>query len=136
MVSSKVAAGKSFNFVLMICIGYIFGIVSKILIWQSSGELSLLIWVYGWNFIVTSFDALLVIHYSRPVPPVVLARQDSAGTGLGRMRDLFRLPGPSDRYQQAAGALHLAVSELSMARATPATNRMPDRNRIPHHQEG
>jgi len=88
MISSKVATGKSLQFVLMICVGYTFGIISKILLWQSSGDLSLLIWVYGWNFIVTSFDALLVIYYSRRVLPFVPAQIQRRG-----LRKLWRFRG-------------------------------------------
>ncbi len=66
MLKSKVAAGKSLLFVLMICCGYVLGVSSKVLAWHETGVLSPLIWVYGWNLIVTAFDAVLVVHYSRP----------------------------------------------------------------------
>ncbi len=65
MLRTKVAAGKSVNFVLMICFGYTLGISSKLVAWQETGELSSLIWVYTWNLLVTSFDAMLVVRYSR-----------------------------------------------------------------------
>lgn len=61
----QAGGGQSVNFVLMICCGYVLGITSKIVAWQALGELSPLVWVYSWNFLVTAFDALLVVHYSR-----------------------------------------------------------------------
>lgn len=66
MVRTKAAAGKSLYFVLMICFGYVLGISSKLVAWRQFGDLSPLIWVYAWNLLVTAFDALLVIRYSRP----------------------------------------------------------------------
>lgn len=66
MLRTKVAAGKSLLFVLMICFGYILGISSKVVAWHSVGILSPLVWVYAWNLLVTAFDAGLVVHYSRP----------------------------------------------------------------------
>jgi len=68
MVQTKVAAGKSLYFVLMICFGYVLGISSKVVAWRELSDLSPLIWVYGWNLVVTAFDALLVVRYSRPRP--------------------------------------------------------------------
>ena len=66
MLRTKLAAGKSLEFVLMICLGYMFGISSKLLAWQEVGEVSPLTWVYVWNLLVTAFDAMLVARYSRP----------------------------------------------------------------------
>jgi len=68
MVQTKVAAGKSLYFVLMICFGYVLGISSKMVAWQELGDISPLIWVYAWNLMVTAFDAFLVVRYSRPMP--------------------------------------------------------------------
>ncbi|MEM7024627.1 MAG: hypothetical protein AAF637_18915 [Pseudomonadota bacterium] len=65
MLRAKVASGKSLIFVAMICFGYRFGISSKLLAWQNGAELSVLIWVYSWNFLITVFDAALVMHYSQ-----------------------------------------------------------------------
>lgn len=64
MLQTKVAAGKSFYFVLMICSGYLFGIASKLFAWNESGVLSELVYLYCWNFLVTSFDAYLVVRYT------------------------------------------------------------------------
>lgn len=69
MFKTKVAAGKSLNFVLMICFGYMLGISSKLVAWREMGELSPLIGVYSWNLLVTAFDAMLVVRYSRIPPP-------------------------------------------------------------------
>ncbi len=65
MVRTKMAAGKSLYFVLMICFGYVLGISSKLVAWREFGDLSPLISVYGWNLLVTAFDAVLVVRYSR-----------------------------------------------------------------------
>ncbi len=65
MLRSKVAAGKSLQFVLMICFGYVLGISSKLVAWQDIGMLSPLIWIYALNLCVTTFDAALVIRYSK-----------------------------------------------------------------------
>lgn len=65
MVQTKVAAGKSLYFVLMICFGYVLGISSKLVAWYTAGALSPLVWVYGWNLLVTGFDAVLVVRYSK-----------------------------------------------------------------------
>jgi hypothetical protein len=73
MLQTKAASGKSLNFVLMICFGYVLGICSKLFAWHEVGEVSPLIWVYSWNFLVTAFDAMLVVHYSRPSPSMDVA---------------------------------------------------------------
>ena len=66
MLRTRTASGKSLNFVLMICFGYVLGVSSKLVAWQEYGALSPLVWVYAWNLLVTAFDAVLVVHYSRP----------------------------------------------------------------------
>lgn len=82
MLQTKQASGKSLNFVLMICTGYLFGIGSKLLAWDQGAEMSLLVWVYAWNFMVTVCDAGLVVRYSaraktpREAPRVVEARPE------------------------------------------------------------
>ena len=65
MLRTKTATGKSLIFVLMICLGYLLGVSSKLVCWQETGQLSPLIWVYAWNLFVTAFDAALVIRFSR-----------------------------------------------------------------------
>ncbi len=65
MIQTGTAAGKSLFFVILICSGYSFGIASKLFGWSSTGELSNLIWLYGWNLLVTGFDGFLVVRYSR-----------------------------------------------------------------------
>ncbi len=65
MLQTRIASGKSFVFVMMICAGYTMGITSKLVEWQATGVLSPLIYVYGWNFLVTAVDAALVIRFSQ-----------------------------------------------------------------------
>lgn len=65
MLRVRAAVGKSAGFVAMICVGYVFGIASKLMIWWSGGPLSPVIWLYCWNLLVTAFDLALVLHFSR-----------------------------------------------------------------------
>ena len=64
MLRVRAAVGKSAVFVLMICVGYVFGIASKLMAWWSGGGLSPVVWLYGWNLLVTIFDLALVVHFS------------------------------------------------------------------------
>jgi hypothetical protein len=65
MLRTRVAAGKSAFFVVLICSGYVFGVASKLALWRETGELSPLIYLYAWNLAVTLFDLFLVTRYSR-----------------------------------------------------------------------
>lgn len=78
MLKSGQASGKSLCFVLMICFGYVLGIGSKLVAWQRLGDLSPLIWVYCWNFLITAFDAVLVVYYSRTHAGPLIRRFRSA----------------------------------------------------------
>ena len=73
LLRTKSATGKSLSFALMVCVGYGLGIASLMLAWRGGGQLNPLIYIFSWNLMVTIFDALLVIRYSRPsrvsVPP-------------------------------------------------------------------
>jgi hypothetical protein len=73
LLRTKSANGKSLSFALMVCVGYGLGIASLVLAWQAGGQLNPLIYVFSWNLMVTIFDGLLVIRYSRAsqvsVPP-------------------------------------------------------------------
>lgn len=72
MLSTGQASGKSLGFVVLICLGYLCGIGSKIVGWSDTGMLSSLIFLYVWNLGVTAFDAWLVYTLSRhPRPPVL-----------------------------------------------------------------
>lgn len=64
MLQTKTACGKSLNFVLMVCAGYGFGISAKLVTWSQGGGLDGMIWIYGWNLLVTAFDAALMVRYS------------------------------------------------------------------------
>ncbi|MGF1658008.1 MAG: hypothetical protein ACFCUS_01090 [Rubrimonas sp.] len=65
MLKVRTAVGKSAFFVVLICTGYVFGLSAKLLAWRATGELSPLIWLYGWNLMVTAFDLALVLHFTR-----------------------------------------------------------------------
>ena len=65
MLSTGQARGKSLGFVLLISFGYLCGIGSKLVGWSQSGDLSNLIFLYGWNLAVTGCDAWLVYRLSR-----------------------------------------------------------------------
>jgi hypothetical protein len=78
MLKTKQASGKSLCFEFMICLGYIFGISSKLVAWEYFGHLSLLILVYCLNLLITAFDALLVVHYSTGLRTLLTALSRSA----------------------------------------------------------
>jgi len=65
MLTTGRACGKSLGFVLLICAGYVCGIASKLALFAETGTASALILLYGWNLLVTGFDAFLVYHYGR-----------------------------------------------------------------------
>ncbi|WP_238547737.1 hypothetical protein [Meridianimarinicoccus roseus] len=65
MVRTGQAAGKSAFFVVLICCGYIAGVASKLEVWQATGILSPLIWLYLWNLVVTGIDLVLVLVLTR-----------------------------------------------------------------------
>jgi hypothetical protein len=68
MLRTRVAAGKSAFFVVLICTGYVAGVVSKAMAWEAGAALSPLIWLYAWNLCVTLADLALVLHFSRETP--------------------------------------------------------------------
>lgn len=65
MLVTRVAAGKSVCFVLLVCLGYAAGIGAKWIEFTSGGALNPVIYLYGWNLLVCLFDLLLVIHFTR-----------------------------------------------------------------------
>jgi hypothetical protein len=65
MLRVKAAAGKSPAFVLLICIGYTMGVMWKLTLWQETGILSPVTWLYAWNGMVVAVDLALVLHYTR-----------------------------------------------------------------------
>ena len=66
MLRTRVAAGKSALFVVLICAGYVAGVGSKGAAWMAGEPLSPLIWLYAWNLCVTLFDLALVMRFSKP----------------------------------------------------------------------
>lgn len=65
MLRERAIVGKSAMFVALICMGYVFGVISKVAAWQDTGQLSPLIWLYTWNLVVTVTDLVLVLHFRR-----------------------------------------------------------------------
>ena len=65
MLATRTVAGKSIAFVISICLGYTLGILSKLIAWQQTEQLSPLFWFYIWNVLVIAFDALLVVHFAK-----------------------------------------------------------------------
>lgn len=65
MVRTREASGKSLGFVLLIVVGYVCGIASKISGYFETGVLSPLIYLYLWNFVVIGFDAWLVVRFGK-----------------------------------------------------------------------
>ncbi len=67
LVTGK-AAGNRAIFVALACIGYMAGISSKLLDWQTTGELSPLVYLFAWNVLMTAVDLALVLWLShRPM---------------------------------------------------------------------
>lgn len=65
MLRVRAAVGKSPVFVVLICVGYVFGLASKLALAGETGELSWVFWLYAWNLVVTLVDLALVLHFSR-----------------------------------------------------------------------
>jgi hypothetical protein len=65
MLRVRRASGKSAQFVVLICTGYVFGLAAKLVLHDQTGELSPVFWLYLWNLGVTLFDLYLVLHFSR-----------------------------------------------------------------------
>ena len=88
MLQVRSAVGKSAFFVVLICTGYVFGLGAKIVAWNVTGELSAVVWLYGWNLMVTLFDLALVLHFTR-------ARDNRAPTLAHRLGQRPLSPAPS-----------------------------------------
>jgi hypothetical protein len=58
--TSRTNKGKSFIFLLVVLIGYIFGILNKVF-----GHMDWVIWLYCLNFLMVSADAVLYIRNGR-----------------------------------------------------------------------
>ncbi len=65
MLRVRAAVGKSPCFVVLVCAGYLSGILAKLTLWWETGELDLLILLYAWNCCVTALDLVLVLHFTR-----------------------------------------------------------------------
>lgn len=68
MLRTRQASGKSLGFVLLICLGYVCGIASKLALYRDTGVWSELILLYIWNLLITGFDAWLVVQFTREAP--------------------------------------------------------------------
>jgi hypothetical protein len=91
MLACKVSAGKSLVFVLLVFSGYAIGLCAKLILWKQSGQLSAVIFVYGWNMLVVGFDAVLVRRYARCGDAATLstAPVEPAGPPSRRFRASF-----------------------------------------------
>jgi len=58
-LNKKVVAGKSALFMVIISMGYIFGILNKILV-----HYDWVVWLYVLNLLMVSFDLYLYYYYS------------------------------------------------------------------------
>ncbi len=58
--TSKTNQGKSIGFLLVILVGYVFGILNKVF-----GHMDWVIWLYALNFLMVSADAMLYIRNGR-----------------------------------------------------------------------
>jgi hypothetical protein len=86
MLSTRKACGKSLGVVSLICIGYICGITSKIIIAGGEDTLPPVTALYAWNLLVTSADAALVIYYSKYSSRIEHSRLVTAGENfIGRL---------------------------------------------------
>lgn len=66
MLVTGEAGGKSLGFVILVVLGYCLGIVAKGIAAVETGEMSLILWLYLWNLLVTGFDGWLVWHLGHP----------------------------------------------------------------------
>ncbi len=65
MLWTGLPTGKSAPFVTFTVAGYIMGLSAKLWLWASGSAFSPLLYVYGWNLLITLLDLTLVLHYSR-----------------------------------------------------------------------
>lgn len=65
MLRTRVVVGKSTGFVVVICVGYGFGLGSHLLAHAQTGALSPLFYVYLWNLSVILLDLALTLRFRR-----------------------------------------------------------------------
>ncbi len=67
-IKSKSTGGKSLIFTLVIIVGYICGIISKITIAVSSGSIPYVFWLYIFNLVMVIADLIIwIINKNREV---------------------------------------------------------------------
>ena len=104
MIRVRAAVGKSACFVVLVCAGYLSGILAKAMLWWETGDLSPLILLYAWNLCVTAFDLALVLYFTRA------ARHEGIRPQPVREASQTRLPIGSDERELANGARQRALA--------------------------
>ena len=61
---SRTAKGKSVQFEIIVVIGYLVGLVRKIVSWQRTGVLAYSVWFYILNMVMVSIDIVLYFRNS------------------------------------------------------------------------
>lgn len=91
MVWTGIPTPKSLLFVGLTWAGYLMGILAKVAMWQATGLLSPVIWVYAWNAMIIPVDFGLVVALTRPRRG---RRRISVMPVLPPWRSALRSPGP------------------------------------------
>ncbi len=65
MLVTRIAAGKSACFVLLVALGYAAGVGAKLFEAAQTGRAASIVWLYGWNMCVCLFDLFLVVLFTR-----------------------------------------------------------------------
>lgn len=81
MLRTRQASGKSLGFVGLVCLGYLCGVLAKTVIFYQTGQLSGIIYVYGWNLAVTAFDGWLVYTLTAAERSATISSDPAAPAG-------------------------------------------------------
>ena len=63
-LQSRTAKGKSVQFEIIVVLGYMVGLVGKIVSWQRTGVLAYSVWFYILNMVMVSIDIVLYFRNS------------------------------------------------------------------------
>ena len=81
-IKSKSTNGKSLVFTLVIILGYICGLASKIL----SGNITYVMWLYLFNLVVVSIDMVVwIINHNREVKQIKKTNNAELETSLNKI---------------------------------------------------